>query len=345
MRRHLTPIAIDFGRRRVKVLQLDRRGDRVWVHAAASHPVAPSTTAEEHDADLIAAGQRALRSASFRARSAVVALSLDEVATRHVRVPGEQLEDAGAHIASYLQGPATAPLATGGALSICPLPVTDVLDQGERKREFLCCIADDAAIARRIALTEGVGLVPARIDLAPVAQVRALLRRSPNDSFVLVDFGTDSTRIAVVRGGQLVSLRGVGVGAERLRTVLEKRLKIDVATLIELAVSTLDDSNQLADVVTDTIAEPLERILQRVAAGIRYCGSLFQGRAVTSIRVAGPMAWLPGLLPYIGNRVGISAEVADPFGDVEPGPLATAGNPFRMSFATALGLALGALPS
>lgn len=345
MRRHQSPIAVDFGERQVSVLQLQRHGARLRVSAAHAQPVLPTTSAQERDERLIVAGKRALRSAAFRGRTAVVALSLGEIETRHVRIASENLDDADARIATHLQGPASGLTTGSGALAICPLPVADMFEQGERRREFLCCVASEAAIARRIALTEGVGLVPEAIDLDPVTQVRALLRPSPTDSFAHLDFGPADTRVTIVRSGQPVWMRSVPVGAEHLCTAIEARLQLGVGRILELAAASLDESNLLSDIVTDTIAESIEVVLDRISEGIRYCGSLFQGRTVTSIRVAGPVAHLPGLVPYVAHRLGISAEIVDPFAGVEPGPLASCPASVRTSFATAVGLALGRLPT
>lgn len=345
MRRHQSPIAIDFGERQVSVLQLQQHGARVRVSAAHAQPVPRTTSAGERDQRLIAAGKRALRSASFRGRAAVVALSLGEIETRHVRIASEHLEDADARIATHLQGPASGLTSGNGGLAICPLPVADMFEQGERKREFLCCVAPEAAIARRIALTEGVGLVPEAIDLDPVTQVRALLRPSPTDSFAHLDFGPSDTRVTIVRSGQPVWMRSVPVGADRLCLAIEERLQLGVGRIVELAAASLDQSDLLSDIVTDTIAEPIEVVLDRISEGIRYCGSLFQGRTVTSIRVAGPIAHLPGFVPYVAHRLGISAETVDPFVGIETGPLAALDATVRTSYTTAVGLALGRLPT
>lgn len=345
MRRHQSPIAVDFGERQVSVLQLQRHGARLRVIAAHAQGVLPGTSAQERDERLIAAGKRALRSASFRGRTAVVALRLCDIETRHVRVASEHLDDAHTRIATHLQGPGSGLATDHGALAICPLPVADLFEQGERRREFLCCVASEAAIARRIALTEGIGLVPEAIDLDPVTQVRALLRPSPTDSFAHLDFDPADTRVTIVRSGQPVWMRSVPVGAERLCAAIEARLQLGVDRILGLAAASLDTSNLLSKVVTDTLAASLEAVLDRIAEGIRYCGSLFQGRSVTSIRVAGSIAHLPGLVAYVAHRLGISAEVVDPFVGVELGPLASFPASERTSFATAVGLALGRLPT
>jgi Tfp pilus assembly PilM family ATPase len=364
MRRCRSPIAIDFGEHRVKVLQLQRTGDRTVVSAAATAAVEPAPTAAAAPspaataaparsasdaatrasataddaarvARLLAAAKRALRAAPFRGDTARVALGLDAVATRHLRIPHDQLDRAGDRIAAKIAEPPAPPT----EVAICPIPVSDLFDHGERMREFLCCVAPQPAIDRLLQLCEGSGLRPDGIDLEPLAQARALLRAHATESFVHVDVGASSTRMSIVRGGEPVLMRAVGAGGERVRQVLEARLGLDVASLVALAGRA--DTAAIERAVADALAETLEPIVRRVADGIRYCGTLFHGKAVTALRVTGQCAALPGLVPYLERRIGVAAEHVDLFAGLDAGPI-PAGR--RRDYATALGLALGGLP-
>ncbi|MFY9344941.1 MAG: hypothetical protein WAT39_20780, partial [Planctomycetota bacterium] len=101
------------------------------------------------------------------------------------------------------------------------------------------------------------------------------------------------------------------------------------------------DAAALAEAVAAAVGTPLAPVVRKVAEGIRYCGSLFHGRAVTALRATGALAHLPGLVAWLGRAVGVSSEIAEPFVSVEPGPLADRPPVERGRYATALGLALG----
>jgi Tfp pilus assembly PilM family ATPase len=359
MRRCRSPIAIDFGEHRVKVLQLQRIGERVVVSAAATAAVEPAPLAPAVDAPaapaagsapgtdataaraarLQAAARRALRSARFRGDVARVALGLDSISTRHLRIAHDHLEQAGERIAAKIAESPAPPT----EVAICPLAVSDLYEHGERLREFLCCVAPQPAIDALLSLCEATGLRPDGIDLEPLAQARALLRAHATESFVHVDVGAAASRVTIVRAGEPVLMRSVAVGAERLRTLLEASLGVDVASLAALQQDPGDggDGGELARAVVDTLAQTLEPLVRRITDGIRYCGTLFHGRAVTALRVTGRCATLPGLVPYLERRVGVAAERVDLFHGLDAGPIPTAR---RDDYATALGLALGGLP-
>lgn len=333
MRRARSPIALDFGDHAVKAVQLELRSGELHVRAAAHAPLA---NGDDHDLPerQLAAAQAVLRQAPFRGREVRIALPLPAVTTRHLRLPSDQLDDAGARIAEQI---ANEP-GGGKALRICPLPVADLLDQGERQREFVCCIAEDDLVAAAIARCERLGLAPVAIELAPLAQCRTLLRAAPQESFALVDFGVRSTRIALVRSGEPVLLRTVPFGGRRLQAALDERLQLDTDALADLAAEPAA-AELLQQAVGDALEPVLGPLLLRLAEGIRYCGSLFHGRTVTRLELTGGSASLPGLAPRLARAIGLSTHVVDPL----PGR-ALPRSDARAAWTTAVGLAMGGLP-
>lgn len=340
MPRNCSPIALDFGGHSVKALQLEQKGGRLRVRCAHLERVAtaPSATPVERRAGRIDAAQRVLRTGSFRGRSAIVALGLAEIEPRRIRIPMDKLPQAGEIITREIQDQQD----QSGELRIVPIPVADLFDHGQTKREFLCCVAKAAAIDDLIQVTEAAGLVPEAIDLEPCAQVRPFAQRGQDECFLHLDIGERHTRITIVRGGAPVWLRTSKVGGTALLATLRQRLPMDVEALLDLRHE--PDAGQLGDVVTGTLAEPLEALLLEIASGVRYCGSLFQGRAVTRMRVSGGIAGLPGLAPYLGRRIGITTEIADPFDTLATGPVTSSAAGGRTHYCTALGLALRSLP-
>lgn len=339
MSRSRSPIAVDFGARQVRALQLERQGARTVVRDAVAVALRTAPGHAAMPAELAAAARQALRCGSFRGREAVVALRLTDVATRHVRLPLERLDRPGAAIGELVQQHD----AGTEELTICPLPIADLLDRGQQLREFLCCIAGERAIAGVLATTEAAGLVPTAIELAPLAQVRPLVHVAPSDSFAHVDIGADDTRITLVRAGHVVLLRRAPVGGSQLFAQLERRLELDGDSILALAAGPAATDRTLLDAVLGAIAEPIEQLLQRLADGIRYVGSLFHGRAVTSLRAAGAAAEIPGLVAHLGRRIGLSAERADAFAGLDTAAVVRRRGPLPAGFDTAIGLALGGL--
>lgn len=333
MRRARSSIALDFGEHAVKAVQLELRGDELHVRAAGH-----ATLANGDEADLaerqLAAAHTVLRQAPFRGRDVRIALPLPAVTARHLRLSTEQLDDAGARIAAKIADEHGG----GKALRICPLPVADLLDQGQRQREFVCCIAEDDVVGAAIARCERLGLAPVAIELAPLAQCRTLLRAAPQESFALVDFGVRSTRFVLVRAGEPVLLRVVPCGGRRLQAALDERLQLDADALADLAAEPAE-AELLQQAVGDALEPALAPLLLRLAEGIRYCGSLFHGRTVTRLELAGGIASLPGLATRLSRAIGLSTHVVDPLPD-QPLPRGDA----RAAWTTAVGLALGGLP-
>ncbi len=336
MRRRRSPIAIDFGAQAVTVLQAVAHAGTVAVHAAARIGLPATTDDDARQQAWLDAAATALQSGSFRGRSVASAFDLAAVGTRHVRLPHDALDDADSRIAAHV-----APPGDDGEVAVCSLMVADLLEQGERKREFLCCVTPTTTIDRRIALLEKLRCLPHTIEFAPLAMVRAL-QHGGNASFAHLDIGAEDSRVTFVRSGQPLMVRRVRIGGERCRQLLEERLGLDLVAL-QTVVAAAPQDPALAKAIEDALAEPLEAIAGRIVEGIRYCGALFGGRAVTALQATGRVAHLPGFVAGLGHRVGLTTELADPFTNVDPGPLAAASPAQRSTYTTALGLCLGGL--
>ncbi|MBK8974942.1 MAG: pilus assembly protein PilM [Planctomycetes bacterium] len=328
-------IALDFGDHAVKAVQLERSGKHLRLRAAREATVAPGPV-ESRRQRLVDAAGRALTSAPFRGRGAAVALRLTDVTVRHVRIARDDAEHAGEHLAREVREQ----LPGAGEHSLCAIPVAELLDHGQQLSEFLCCLAGAEAVGELIAITEALGLVPEAIELETSAQARPFQSAQSNASFLLLDIGSATTRITIVRSGVPVLMRMVRIGSEDLLTALDRHLHLDLDSLLDLGRAVDDAGLEVQHAVVGALAEPLDRILGRVADCVRYCGSLFQGRAVTKVRVAGGLAGLPGLVAHLGRRIGITCELADPFAALGlPAPPHRAGLG-SATWATAVGLAI-----
>lgn len=339
MARERSPIALDFRDDFVRGVQLERRADGLHVvaaHAVRLAPVAADATPADRTACRTEAGRRLLREGGFRGRAAVVAIDHDGFTTRRIRIPTERLEQAGELIAREIQDQPDA----DGERTILPIPVADLFDQGQTKREFLCCAARADAVDGAIAVAESLGLVPRAVDLEPCALVRPFVQRARQDSFLHLDLRRRRSSITIVRAGATVTMAPARLGCDDLAERLRHRLQLDVPSLVDLDRVPDVEHRNLHEAVARVLAEPLERLLLELSAAVRYCGSLFQGRAVTVLRTSGALAELPGLVPYLGRRIGISAEVADPFAGLAAGAVPTTAGGGRSEYCTAVGLAL-----
>lgn len=334
MGRSRSGIALDFRDRELRALQIERRHDTVRVLAAHRVRLHEGTPDDRTDR-LVEAGRRLLREGRFRGREGIVAIGHDGFHTRRIRIPIDRLEQTAEILAREVRDAAPDAAET----TILPIPVADLFDQGQTKREFLCCATRSAAIDEVIRTTEAIGLLPAAIDLEPCALVRPFASRS-QECYLHVDLGPRHTSLTVVRAGTPVLMKTSRFSCDEQSKRLSERLQLDVQALLDLGRTPDLPQRDLHEAVVSVLAEPLEALLLEISAAIRYCGSLFQGRAVTTLRTSGDLAELPGVVPYLGRRIGITAEVADPFDGVDAAcvPLPTLGG--RSGFCTAMGLAL-----
>ncbi len=337
------PIGIDLGEHAVKVAQLVRTKDGLRVRDSRTEQVeiALGMPASERRDRWVSAVRRAMRRGAFRGRTAVCTLPLSAVKTRHIRVPEDAFDKAGEFILAELEGERRE---SGEELTICPIPVADLLHHGERKREYLCCVAGAGAIRELIETIEACGLVPEAIDLEPCAQVRPFTFGATDGSYLHVDVGRHRTRITAVRAGQPILMRASPVSSVEMLEELSSRMRIDLATALELAQDSEEDFKTVGHAITDILSVHLEALMQGIGDCVRYSGALFQGHSVPLVRLTGGLAALPGITDHLHRRLGMRTEVGDPFAAL--GETGKAGDesverPLGAgTYSTALGLAL-----
>ena len=331
-----SPIALDVGEHSVKVVQLERRGKKLRLQEARTCEIMPSTDAEGRRRCVLAAARAVLDAGAFHGRVAFLALRLADVTTRHVRIPADQLSQAAQLLANEIRSHATP---ANGDFSACSIPVADLVERGVQKREFLCWIAPSRLVQEQIELSEALGLTPLAIDLDACAQTRPFVHNAVDSSFLNLDIGFHCSRITVVKSGVPVVMRTAPVGSSEMILALKGKLQLDLDAIRDLAAAERDGKDVEA-AVTTALGGPLDLVLARVGDCVRYCGSLFRGKAVSSLRVIGGIAALPGLVGYLGRRLGMKAELGDPIAAMGLDTGTVAPPTYPGAYATALGLCL-----
>src|SRR5688572_19840911 len=96
MRRRVDPIAIDFGNRRVRMLQLAQQKGQHTVIACADRALPPGThPAAEMERLRIEAVSSMLAETRFIGRQVITTLDWDELQVRNIRVPSMPEEEVG----------------------------------------------------------------------------------------------------------------------------------------------------------------------------------------------------------------------------------------------------------
>lgn len=348
MQRKHSAIGIDIGDHAVKCVQLETHQGRARVREVSCVEIAGGGNERaDRRQRILDAARRALRDGDFRGKECVSSLRLFETTTRHIRIPAGEAARAAEVLGRELSDHDSE---GEDELSFQFEPVAELVDHGERKCEYLCCVADPLIVREHLEVLSGIGLRPLAIDLDACAEVRPFLPKSGEDDGPLVlsiDLGCRCARLIITRGARPVLMRTVPVGGSDILRTLEQKLQLDFQTVRDLGEAyrngACEELAELTAAICKTLNGQFDIVVGRILECARYAATLFGGRALEEFRVLGGAAALPGVVEYLSSNLGLPVAESDPFRAIGVEVPRAAGNVAPATFATAVGLAMRGL--
>jgi type IV pilus assembly protein PilM len=217
---------------------------------------------------------------------------------------------------------------------------TRVKSSGDKTSVFIVAmprkIIDSYIMFARI-----LGLEPVSMQTSIGASAQLFARDAQSDiPSVLVDFGSDSADITVFDQGPMVS-GTVACGGEQLTSAIAKGLKVtDKEALLIKTKYGLNFSKKQAQI--EASLEPMLGLLvKEIRRTIRYFEEHASGKqTISQIVIAGGGANMPGIAEYLTRTLRLAVRSFDPTFYVDFGNLQPFGITERMSYVTAVGLAM-----
>lgn len=349
MKRKHPAIGIDIGDHTVKCVQLETHNGALRVNDFDCIEIASGSTERADRRQSVAeAVRRVLRDGEFRGRACISSLRLFETTSRHLRISASSTESPADILRRELR---EGDQEEGDEFNFQFLPVAELLDLGERKREYMCCIADPLIVREHLAILSDAGLQPEAIDLDTCAQIRPFVNsdQQGDDLVLSVDLGVRCAHVVISRGVHPILMRTVPVGVTEIFRSLEQQLGIDEATVRDLAEASqlggADDMLELTSAISRTVSGHYDAIIGRVLECARYAATLFAGKSLTRIRFLGEAAALPGAAEYLAGNLELEIESSNPFEALGLELPRATGATVPAKYATAVGLAMRGVPA
>jgi type IV pilus assembly protein PilM len=214
------PIGIDFGSDQLRAAQIAQDGDGYRLVGTAAIDV-PATLGHEPAArsDFFARNIRELLSlASFRGRDVVLSLPACLMAAQHLRVP--KMDDASLKQTLPYEVKGKFPVDLGQCL-LRHIVAGEVFQDQQQKLEVICLAAPRDAVQLCLNAAEKARLNVVGMNVEPTTLVDSfhLLWRRKTDAeqtLAFIDMGHHSTRIVISRGRQVLFVRSIAFGGQRL---------------------------------------------------------------------------------------------------------------------------------
>jgi type IV pilus assembly protein PilM len=227
-----SPIAVDFGSARLKLLQL-QMAERPALLAAAEVPV-PTTAAGNQDQLLeFAAAElpKALRDSRFKGKRVVCTIPSCFTFIQHMQVnpmEGSSLEEA---VKLQLQAQMGC---SPRSVVVRLIEVGEVFRDGQARREVICFAVARETVMKFVELLQRCRLEVVGVHTETMAMVRSFdhLHRRAEDARITtlyVEMGWSGIRVAVAHGRAVRFARFVPLGGRHLDQIIATALKCDLS--------------------------------------------------------------------------------------------------------------------
>lgn len=337
-----SPIGIDIGSRSVKLMQFDREGSRVREAARWDLPTGRPTDAEERDAQIVQAVQRAREGRNFRGKEAVFCLRAGDLFVQNLRVP-------------KAEGPDLARLVHGEAVGRLPFPgeeaelrfleAGDVRHGDAVRREVIVMACHRPAVTRTLAIANQLGLTPTAIDNEPSALLRCYskqFRRADDHTrrVLFVNVGASNTVVLIAEGQTPMFVKYLEIGGRHLDEAVARHLRMSLSEASALRRHNGDRrADQRDEEITRGLAESvrpvLERLVNELGMCVRYHSVTFRGQSLAKAIVGGGEA-CEMVREWIGERLDLPCELGEPLRDLEAPRLGGRGSQWDIAAGLAL---------
>ena len=363
VRRQVAPIAVDFGHRVVRMLQIARQRSHITLlrYAQRELPIGVDGAAELDRLHARAVADM-LAKEDFIGREAVTSLDWSDLTIRNIRIPSVPQSQLGEAVLAESVSQMGLDLQT---TDVRFLPAGDVRQGTAIAQEVIVLAAPRAAITAHVDKLQSMGLTPVSLDAPPCAAFRSFerfLRRDEDHATAnaFVDIGYAASRIMISRGNELIFVKSIPIGGRRFDELVSEQTELSVADAARLrvrlhrcranAMTGRTPSTEETDTVSDSMARAMldaarpaiDHLGKEISQSLRYCAATFRGPRVEAVTVVGGEALDTDMLQLLSDQVNVPFQAGKPLRHIALEPSLESGDrrTGQPEWATVLGLGL-----
>lgn len=332
------PIALDMGTSAIRMLQFQGVGGRLAAAGSAcwKYPHEARTTDPARRRELaVGAVRTMLKNGRFRGRRVVTALATSQLCIKNFRmeVPDERkldqivLAEARERFNFDVQPDQLNYLNAG-----------QIRQGAEVRNEIIMLAVGPDVIAEHLAMMDDMGLYVEHVDAEPVAMFRGFvrfLRRTDDEQSVsvIVDIGMGGTRVVVARGRQIIFIKSIEIGGQKLTESVARKLSISYEEASDLRLKLSREGAQAAGeapaqakppegdsmhwTIVDSLRAEVEALAREINLCLRYCSVTFRGFRPETVTVIGGEAYDAGVMQLLAEGLGIPCVVGRPLKGID----------------------------
>ncbi len=305
-------IGLDIGGSTLKLAQLVANKEKFvlssigivespWVSGDASKDLMVAEAIKKLLKETVASGKRV-----------VIGLPESEVYTRVIDMP-------------YLEEPELSSAIKWQAEQYIPVSLSDVVMKHQvlslpqtgvpgAKMRVLLVAAPNTLVNRFLTITGRVGLEVIAVETEIFAVARAIIASDKfSPTTLLVNFGLNTTTLAILQRGDMFLTQSVGVGGMALSRILSTELGLEISQAEEYKRSYGFDGSKLEGKVMAKIKPIIDIVLTEMKKVVAYYETRPQSQPIKRIVLCGGTALMPGLVSYFTENFGVEVQLGNPF--------------------------------
>ncbi len=206
--------------------------------------------------------------------------------------------------------------------------------------EVLLVSVANSYVEQKLDFIESLGLNVIAIEPEPLAVMRALQPASDPSGKVIVDFGDFSTDIIITYADGPRLIRSIPTGVQSLVKVASQNLNVDPQQAQQFIMKFGVQQDKLEGQIYRVVESTVDQIAAEITKSVKFFQTKYPTIPLSQIIMSNYAVTVPGLGEYLAQKVGIQAQVGNPWQQVRV-PVADQTNlqPLSSQFGVAVGLA------
>jgi len=319
----ISPIGLDVGCNSIKMLQLEKSGEKTSVIAADEAQLVTEAADDQQAASrnaIIAAIKEILARGRFQKRRVVSCLPSSKLIIKSLRLDTFDDEEIEKTIKSGIIERFGLKTDTH---EVRFFSAGNIHQGDEVKNEVILFAIDKESLREHVEMLEQAGVTPIAIDTVPCALFRSLhrsLRRTADQekANVFVDVGSSHTTVIIGRAGEIIFAKQIDIAGEQINRQVASRLGIGFEEAVHLR-SKLRDKAQAGEIepalqqtVIDSMNLVIDELAREISLCFRYYAVTFRGQRPSQVVFAGGEAYEQTLIDALKRHLGVEIEVTGP---------------------------------
>ncbi len=309
-----TNVGLDLGSNSIKVVELAKTGNKQFklVNGGiiATPPASLFSESTIEQEAVSSAIKHLLKEAKINNNEVRVALPEAQVFTLVIETPPISEKE----LASSINWEAE---------QYIPMPLDEVvldwkiLVQGKKtneKNQVLLVAAPKRVIEKYQYILDKADLNPLCLETELIATSRALMGSVPQlKNLMIVNMGAETTDFSLLNEGTLLFTRSVATGGLAFTRAIKQNLQLEESQAEEYKKAYGLEEDKLEGKVANILKPLVSSIVAELEKGVSFYHEKFPDRQIEVILLAGGSSLLPGLIPFIVDKLGIETQIGNPF--------------------------------